>query len=101
MAHTAELVVINRVQTAWFAGAEGPLQGPCKRCGGPGSSALASAGVMICLDLQGLTTSDIPVNAGVHNPTHLPTYDDRLFEGAAPSPAQEGCAFASRCWPKA
>ena len=56
---------------------------------------------MICLDLQGLTTSDIPVNAGVHNPTHLPTYDDRLFEGAAPSPAQEGCAFASRCWPKA
>ncbi|CAL5226766.1 g9620 [Coccomyxa viridis] len=45
---------------------------------------------MICLDLQGLTTSDIPVNAGVHNPTHLPTYDDRLFEGAAPSPAQEG-----------
>ena len=39
--------------------------------------------------------------SGVHNPTHLPTHDDRLFEGAAPSPAQEGCAFASRCWPKA
>ena len=27
MAHTAELVVINRVQTAWFTGAEGPSPG--------------------------------------------------------------------------
>ncbi len=36
------------------------------------------------------------MNAGVHNPTHLPTYDDRLFEGAAPSPAQEGRPGAGR-----
>ena len=39
-------------------------------------------------------------NRGAQTPP-LPTYDDRVSVGAAPSPAQEGCAFASRCWPKA
>ena len=54
----------------------------------------------------------LPDPPGTHNQRHscenrgaqpqpLPTYDERIYVGAAPSPAQEGCAFASRCWPKA